>query len=71
MGVWIETGQNISKFASSSVTPFVGVWIETLKISALRSATAVTPFVGVWIETVCTVCLTQNNLSHTLRGCVD
>ena len=29
VGVWIETGQNMSNDMQRYVTPFVGVWIET------------------------------------------
>ena len=53
------------------VTPFVGVWIETKIWQECSSVTIVTPFVGVWIETFEGKTVGQQNMCHTLRGCVD
>ena len=36
-----------------------------------QSNTVVTPCVGVWIETIMTHKEIENELGHTLRGCVD
>ena len=51
VGVWIETGQNMSNDIQRYVTPFVGVWIETADVCPCCYCARVTPFVGVWIET--------------------
>ena len=55
----------------NGVTPCVGVWIETLELIKSKYPTAVTPCVGVWIETIMTHKEIENELGHTLRGCVD
>ena len=49
----------------------MGVWIETLELIKSKYPTAVTPCVGVWIETIMTHKEIENELGHTLRGCVD
>ena len=36
VGVWIETGQNMSNDMQRYVTPFVGVWIETNQANAYK-----------------------------------
>ena len=56
---------------SLSVTPFVGVWIETYNLSGKAIEWLVTPFVGVWIETYYMLDTDNNEVCHTLRGCVD
>ena len=48
-------------------------WVCGLKhdTSFLSYQREVTPCVGVWIETILHPRLNKENISHTLRGCVD
>ena len=71
VGVWIETVVSLLPMKLIEVTPCVGVWIETLELIKSKYPTAVTPCVGVWIETIMTHKEIENELGHTLRGCVD
>ena len=71
VGVWIETITGSLSHKKTEVTPCVGVWIETLELIKSKYPTAVTPCVGVWIETIMTHKEIENELGHTLRGCVD
>ena len=67
----LKPGMENNKQSNTVVTPCVGVWIETLELIKSKYPTAVTPCVGVWIETIMTHKEIENELGHTLRGCVD
>ena len=70
MGVWIETGQNMSNDMQRFVTPFVGVWIETtLKQEEPVNLTSHPS----WVCGLKRIPRERegNLLCHTLRGCVD
>ena len=62
---------NLTFVVFAIVTPCVGVWIETIAALLNACAEIVTPCVGVWIETFLVADLSEDERSHTLRGCVD
>ena len=71
VGVWIETNSPRRSLIWLCVTPYVGVWIETNRERDSKKSKVVTPYVGVWIETWKNRSYSWDELSHTLRGCVD
>ena len=71
VGVWIETLVMELTYLKKQSHP---AWVCGLKPGMennKQSNTVVTPCVGVWIETIMTHKEIENELGHTLRGCVD
>ena len=71
VGVWIETLHHQGKRLGRSVTPFVGVWIETLLIiGGITRPFASHPSWVCGLKLVVAI-HPHDEVSHTLRGCVD